>query len=290
MQNSPAELKLRGDRVMREFGREIRKLNRSRLVPARMLAWYKDNAFAPAEFVDRLVSAAIWLAQYRQSKDSMGHERAAQYADMTVRNNLPVNSVVDMSAFQRDPGYLGAMTMFKGYMNTVYNMNARMLNKFMNADSTVDRTKVFVAYVATSAVVNLFAELLAGKGPEDKEDYYAWILRKAVIGLIAPGSTLAADAVEAFYFKKSISSRRDPLASTLQGMQRAMTKAYSKHMSPDEQATELAKFVMMPLGLPTRPLRIATARKPLDVIYGKRKKRPKNIVDATQDLYKAITK
>ena len=143
---------------------------------------------------DRFVSITSWVGAYNRAlvKDGMTEDQAIAYADGVIRKSQGSGSAKDLAAIQRGKGNAGEaaklLTMYYSYMSAFY-QRQRILGR--DTATAIRERDAAMFPVLLARTVSLYflpalaAELLAGRGPDDDEDWTEWMLR--TVGLAALG-------------------------------------------------------------------------------------------------------
>ena len=128
------------------------------------------------------VDVPTWIAAYNMALEEMGSEKAAEFADATMRKTQGAGSAKDLSAVLATRGTSRAVTMFMTFFNTLYNIQRRLGRE---AEWSLDFTYKLVMgsmvmYVLPSMLEGVFR--LEGPDPDDDEDTYAkWLAIKSAM-------------------------------------------------------------------------------------------------------------
>lgn len=163
------------------YDREIRDMAKS-LHVGTVRNWVniiRQKAFVPMGIVQLGVDLPTWWGAYEKGvRDFHGDTvRAAEYADSCVRQSQGSGSMKDLSSIQRGNELKKLFTMFYSYFNTLYNLGARHIRELRD-----DFTPAGIFRAANSALLLwfipcVFSEFLAGRGPDDDEDWRIWAAR-----------------------------------------------------------------------------------------------------------------
>ncbi len=301
MQNS-GELRRRSDNIRIDFDRQIKSMTKSGNVAARALQWYRDHAFWVAEQIDIATSTPIWLGAYRQAEAERpgDHAYAVEFANVVLQQTLPSSSVVDMSAIQRDKGFIGASVAFYGYMNVLYNLDRRIMNPVFDARGMRSKAsalrKAIGPYFAMMVASRVFAEFLIGRGPEPDDEeggvegWLQWFMRKLLVGTMS-GAPFIGGMVEGLALGREPSGRAAPGFQVWYDAGKAAQKVWREGGDGVKEAFGLLKALGLLSGIPTRPLRpvqAALQKRPQGeqpatsasrAVYGSRKAMPVTPVD-----------
>lgn len=149
-----------------------------------------DTAWFFFNFFDKLSTTIIWDAMFVQKVAAGFDEKSAAFeADEAVRASMHVQDNERRSAFLRDRRGMGLVTMFYGFFNHQYNMQADIwdpaLVRWTMAQSISQKfgavpqvTKAAAASFALLVTNQLMGEIIGGHGPEEDEDLADWLVRK----------------------------------------------------------------------------------------------------------------
>ena len=150
----------------------------------------KEFGFKPMVFVD-VVSVAYptWWGSYSAAMDGRidnidaGDEAAAiRFADMQVRTTQGSGGAQNLSKVQQMSELTKLMTMFYGYFNTTYNLQAEAYQKARADGSSVPRALLKKEFIGSTILLQIIpailADLLLEKWPdpeeEDEDPLYSW--------------------------------------------------------------------------------------------------------------------
>ena len=120
--------------------------------------------------MQRLVSAATWLAAYDKSIKTMEHKKAASEADSTVRKTQSGGGAKDLAAIQRNRGMYRLITAFYTYFSSLYGL--------LRATGIKGKTKPWQAMADFSSMILLAVALekvLRDGFPDDDEPIEEWV-------------------------------------------------------------------------------------------------------------------
>lgn len=189
------EVRNRMDTLDRDIGALMRSLDERPGV--KVLGMPRDVArfmYHGIGYADRLVVVPTWMAAYNKALAGGAEEAAAIYeADKAVRKSQGSGAAKDLAAIQRGTGKWGEaaklMTMFYSYFSAVY-QRQRTLGRDTGAAVREGRTRDFPALLARAwwliVVPPILSQLLAGRGPEEDEDWGAWSFKQMLFNMLAP--------------------------------------------------------------------------------------------------------
>lgn len=145
-------------------------------------------------YMDRVVSMPTWLGAYNKAIDGGAEEFDAIYAaDKAVRSSQGASGAKDLAAVARGSGKWGEalkfLTMFYSYLSA-FHQRQRSLGRDIAAAVRDRDYRVTPQLVARAwwliVVPPLLAELLAGRGPGEEEDWGWWSFRKMLFQMLGP--------------------------------------------------------------------------------------------------------
>ena len=144
--------------------------------------------------MDRFVSTVGWIGAYNKAlSEGMADADAIAFADKTVRQSQGAGAAKDLAAIQRGKGAAGEagklLTMFYSYMSAFY-QRQRTLNRDYATAFRTRSAKDFPGLLARTVMLYfipaLASELIAGRGPDDDEEWPAWIMEKVGLAALGP--------------------------------------------------------------------------------------------------------
>lgn len=260
----------------------------------------KRFAFIGIGYMDRVVVVPTWLGAYNKALAAGMNEDAAIYeADKAVRQSQGAGAAKDLAAVQRGTGRSGEafklLTMFYSFMSALY-QRQRTLGRDTGA-AIRDRDAGALPGLLARAwwlliLPPVLAELLAGRGPEEDEDWGMWALQKMLLQFVGPIPLLrdlVGPALAAATDKPSFGYRFTPAAGGLETAVRLFRDAGNiAEGEPTQRATRNALEVA---GYATGlvPGQVAAATQFLvDVGYGEQE--PETISDWWEGLTKGKIK
>lgn len=136
-------------------------------------------AFHGIAMADTMVTVPTWMAAYKAAiREGKSEEVAILEGDAAVRLTQGAGGAKDLSAVQRNNELMKALTMFYSYFNVLYN---RMRDMGRDVQSIQDMPKFLSRAFFTVMIPAVMGDLIVGRGPDDEEDYPAWIARKVLM-------------------------------------------------------------------------------------------------------------
>lgn len=145
-------------------------------------------------YMDRVVSVPTWMGAYNKAVAGGATEADAAYAaDKAVRMSQGASSAKDMVAIHRGTGPWGQalkfLTFFYTYMSA-FHQRQRTFGRDVAQAVRERNYRVTPSLIARAwwlfLVPPVLAELLAGRGPEDDEDWGWWAFRKSLFQSLGP--------------------------------------------------------------------------------------------------------
>lgn len=187
-----SEVRNRMDTLERDVRENVKQLaGRTDLIAnARKFAFYGIG------YMDRVVVIPTWLGAYNRGiSEGMSEADAGYYADKAVRQSQGAGAAKDLAAVQRSNEWMRLATMFYSYQSAVY-QRFRSLGRDARTAGVRDVPDLIARSFWLIVVPPLLSELLAGRGPDDDEDWGMWSFQKMLAGLFAP-IPIARDVVNA---------------------------------------------------------------------------------------------
>jgi hypothetical protein len=186
------EMRNRFDNLDRDVNQEIRRSMQPGVKGGaiKTATAAKTFAFHGIGYMDMLVSVPTWLAGYNKALARGADEEQAIYeGDKAVRLSQGSGDAKDLAAVQRGTGPWGEalklMTMFYSYMSAFY-QRQRRLGRDVARAGIGDVPGLMARAWWLLVVPPLLSELLAGRGPEDDEDWTWWSFNKIISQMLGP--------------------------------------------------------------------------------------------------------
>lgn len=246
------ELRSRHKNLQRELLSSIARLT-SRLppMPRALLARVKDSAFVMQEFVDRRVSAAVYLAAKRKALSGIAEPTAEQKrnaieeAEAAVRLFMPSGHVVDSAKVLRDRGVLAAMLVFFRFFSTAYNFTRGMQGRDVLSKRSAKAAGVVFGFLFAYSIVGSLAR---GQGKGRDEDWGTWFMRKLVTGA-ASQLPLFGDISESLWPMLFGGKRKDARNNSIAGMVQGILQLLMRAADGDEEADKRVRALIGAGGL-----------------------------------------
>jgi len=150
----------------------------------------KRFAFHGIAYMDRMVVIPTWLGAYdKATAEGMADEDAIYSADKAVRQSQGSGAAKDLAAVQTGRGPAGEalklLTMFYSYMSAFYQRQRNLGRDVRNA-SAGDFPALLARAWWLLVVPPVLAEVLAGRGPEEDDDWAAWGFEKMAFSMLGP--------------------------------------------------------------------------------------------------------
>ncbi|KKK99361.1 hypothetical protein LCGC14_2633520, partial [marine sediment metagenome] len=177
-------------RRMRTFDRDMRDQMKhlGQITNARVSFFFLVGA------MDMSVSLPSWLGGYHKAMDGevegveAGNEfQAIDFADGIVRRSQGSGSPKDLANIQAGSPLMKLFTLFYTYFNNLYNLLQR---RGKLTKSVKDMPRFAASMFALWFAPAILAELIAGRGPDDDEDFAEWLKRTSYIWVLYPLATV----------------------------------------------------------------------------------------------------
>ena len=164
----------------------------------------KRFAFHGIGYMDRAVTIPTWIGAYNRAlHEGMAEEQAIYYADKTIRSTQGSASAKDLAAVATGQGQWGQalklMTLFYSYVSTVY-QRQRTLARDARRAKPRDLPQLMARAWWLMVLPPLLSELLAGRGPDDDEDWGAWAFKNMLFQVVG-AIPVVRDAARPLYDK-----------------------------------------------------------------------------------------
>jgi len=156
-----------------------------------LLTAAKRFAFHGIGYMDRMVVVPNWIGAYNKAQAAGMDEQAAIYAaDKAVRLSQGAGAPKDLAAIARGTGKWGEalklMTMFYSYMSAFYQRERTLGRDIMAARKVGDLPALLARAWWLIVVPPLLSQILAGRGPEEDEDWGAWSFKQMLFQMLGP--------------------------------------------------------------------------------------------------------
>ncbi len=140
--------------------------------------------------MDRAVSLPTWVAGYNRALAAGMTEDEAIYAgDKAIRQSQGSGAPKDLAAITRGTGEWGQayklLTMFYSYLSALY-QRQRTLGRDVRSAGTKDVPGLIARAWWLVVVPPILSELLAGRGPDDDEDWATWSFKQMLFNALGP--------------------------------------------------------------------------------------------------------
>ncbi|BES72157.1 hypothetical protein RE428_31750 [Marinobacter nanhaiticus D15-8W] len=172
------------DRDVRDYARKLEREGKMDQV--------RQSFFWMTGMLDMSVSVPTWLGAYRKAMEggveniAKGDEAGAiDYADQAVRESQSSGAVKDLARIQRGNEAFRAFTMFYSYFSALFNLLRRRRQDLSLGNINVPQFAASMALLWLAPAI--LGELVAGRGPNDDEEWAQWAARQ---GMLYPLSTM----------------------------------------------------------------------------------------------------
>lgn len=236
----------------------------------------KRFAFHGIGYMDRMVTIPTWIGAYNRAlHDGMTEDQAVYYADKAIRSTQGSASAKDLAAVATGQGQWGQalklMTLFYSYVSTVY-QRQRTLARDVRRGGVKDIPQLMARAWWLMVLPPLLSELLAGRGPEDDEDWGAWAFKNMLFQTVGAIPVIR-DAARPLYDKLAGNRGFDYSLSPIQRSVQTVINAAGeiKSIATGEETKNATRTIMEATGYITGmvPGQIAQSTQFLvDVGYG----------------------
>jgi len=161
---------------MKTFDRDVADTLR-RLTSESKLDKVRETFFWLTGMADLGTALPSWLGAYGKAMEEFNgnEEKAVQYADMIVRTTQSSGSVKDLAEIQRGSELQKLFTAFYSYFNVLYNLFSKR-GRQLRDTRNVPRFLASMMYLWWVPAV--LSEMIAGRAPDDEDDWLKWALKK----------------------------------------------------------------------------------------------------------------
>lgn len=190
-------------------------------------------AFAQMDIADRVLSHVIIDAAYNDGLgQDLTHDEAVNYANRKLRLLMPTHNVLEMAPIVRDRGVIGALMLFRGLPNVVWNVEAGLFDEAQQQMAAAIGPKMLAAAggryalngaraVASMATLHMLGRVLMGHGKKDEDGpgaagWATWAERETISSQFARaplGRDIAEPFVDAYFHDKTADEAIRELAS-----------------------------------------------------------------------------
>jgi hypothetical protein len=293
-----SELRFRSDHYAQQF-REA--LLTGSAAKSEIMRGVDIAAFAQMDMADRILSHVITDAAYNDALDAgMSHEDAVTQANRKLRLLMPTHNVLEMAPIVRDRGTIGALMLFRGLPNVVWNVEATLYDEAHQQMAAAIGPKMIAAAggraalngaraVASVAVLHMLGRLLMGHGKKEEDGpglqgWATWAEREAIssqFSRLPLGRDIAEPIVDGLFHDKTLPQIvRDmqsgqhlaPDVSVMVGMLRDLGTMADEGKDPADRIQAGLNTFATTIGVGARPISRA-ARYGFDVVQGNRSPR-----------------
>ena len=159
-------------------------------------------AFHGIGLADRMVVIPTWIGAYNKAIAAGETDENAVYAaDKAVRQSQGSGSAKDLASVQRGTGKGGEllkyMTMFYSYMSAMY-QRQRTLGRDVGTAEVRDVPALMSRALWLVIVPPVLSQILAGRGPDDDEDWGTWSFKQMLFNALGP-IPIVRDAAQPFW-------------------------------------------------------------------------------------------
>lgn len=179
---------------MENIDRDIRDSIRRATSATGWISNAKLFAFHGIGYMDRIVVIPTWIGAYNKAlAGGMSEQDAIYAADKAVRQSQGASAPKDLAAIQRGRGPAGEVgkltTMFYTFFSGQYQRQrtlARDIGDAVGNRRISDMPALLARAWWLIVVPPILSELLAGRGPDDDEDWGLWAFQKMLMSMLGP--------------------------------------------------------------------------------------------------------
>ena len=182
---------------MHTFDRDVRDAIKGMTGMGEEQAKLRRGLFFLTGFMDMSVSLPTWLGAYRKAMDGeaegipAGDEpKAIDFADSILRRSQSAGGAKDLAGIQGPNPLIRVFTVFYSYFNVLFNLFARRM-QMMNFKKPSDYPRFVASMVALWFAPAVLSEIVAGRGPDDDEDWDEYAKRSATTWALYPLQSVA---------------------------------------------------------------------------------------------------
>lgn len=147
----------------------------------RASTWAKKHAFKPMAIIQMGVDLPTWWgAYYRKVSEGGTQKEAVEYADNVVEVAQVGGNQKDLAKLQRSTGFARFLTMYYSYFSALYNIFTRRATMAARDPSAHNIRRLATAGLFFWILEPVLSELLAGRGPDDDDDWLQWLASKTL--------------------------------------------------------------------------------------------------------------
>jgi hypothetical protein len=201
-----------------DFSRDARDYVKTR---KNRLNGFEKFYFSFIGMMDNAVMVPVWIGAYRKAMAENGGNdgEAVQYADSVIRRSQGAGSPKDLSRVQGGPELRRMLTIHYSFMSRQYGLFRRTATNL--AEGRMTKARVLASVAMIGVLSPILSELVAGRPPEDDEEWLPWAMLQVMQG--AAGSiVLLRDVARALgpkAFPYKISPVEDALKKTVGAIQ-----------------------------------------------------------------------
>ena len=180
------EVRNRMDTMERDIQTNLRALAGK----ADLLSDVRRFAFHGIGYMDRVVVVPTWIGAYNRGlSEGMSEADAGYAADKAIRQSQGAGAAKDLAAVQRSGEWMRLATMFYSYHSALY-QRMRGLGEAVGDAARARDTSALPGLLARSfwllALPPVLGELIAGRGPDDDDDWGLWAFQRMLLNLAGP--------------------------------------------------------------------------------------------------------
>ena len=158
---------------IKSFDREVRDAMKGLTAADSFMRGVQEFSFKGIGYMQLGVDMPTWWGAYQKGlSENLGDEaKAVAYADSVVRISQGSGATKDLARVQRGGEFQRLATMFYSYFSALYSLAYRRIGK---TKSLSDIPTAAGSALALWFLPAIMAELIAGRGPDDDEEWWSW--------------------------------------------------------------------------------------------------------------------
>jgi hypothetical protein len=162
-----------------DFSRDARDYVKTR---KNRLNGFEKFYFSFIGMMDNAVMVPVWIGAYRKAMAENGGNdgEAVQYADSVIRRSQGAGSPKDLSRVQGGPELRRMLTIHYSFMSRQYGLFRRTATNL--AEGRMTKARVLASVAMIGVLSPILSELVAGRPPEDDEEWLPWAMLQVMQG------------------------------------------------------------------------------------------------------------
>lgn len=279
-----------------DYGRKTREMLYGMQQPSGFGKWMKENfpntykadqklmdyidavGWSTFKFTDAIIGKVIYEGAKSQALARHATpEEAIHAADEAVSLGMPARNIAEQSAFTRDKGFIGSLSLVHNFPNTLENMaELRLWQAKTNiwnsqTEGWARVRKIGGEYAIGGSLIlgmlwsaHIFGRWLGGHGKDADEDYSDYFTRQALTALLYPFPILGPMAEQTEVFKavekrgvgaglRAVADLAPPPMAFIGGQARGVGKVFDDRLDFEDRFYAGSEVLMKLRGIPIQP-------------------------------------